>query len=101
MVCSAIERLDCFELFVDPLGRVTNMPWPGKTLRLPKSLFRVLSDEVEACGLQLLVPLDVDKIHLPKSSLTPAIIETSCVAAEDPPPDLNRGQAAYAVKCFA
>ena len=91
MECSAIERLDCFELFVDSQGRVTNTPWPGKSLQLPKSLFLALSDEGETRGLQLLMPLGTDMVDIPDSILVQAPLETQ-KAVPDPIPR----QVAYA-----
>jgi hypothetical protein len=64
--CSAIERCDCFELIMDQWDDLNHTSWSVKKLRLPKSLFIVVSDEQEYCDLHLLLPIDLDKIHLPK-----------------------------------
>ena len=72
--CTAMERPDCFELLVDQLDNVTKTPWPEKSLRLPKSLFIVVSNEREPLRLHLLMPLDMDTIRLPQGSIVPASV---------------------------
>lgn len=81
--CCALEWDDCYELFVNQLPG--NTPWPVRTLRMPKSLFRLVSEPCATSTLQLLITLDLDQVELPREEPIPGEITPKDGEREAPP----------------
>ena len=80
---------------MDQWDDLNHTSWPAKQLRLPKSLFIVVSDEQEYCELHLLLPIDLDKIQLPKGPfIFPGLVAGSS-RMETPPAASRHEQDAH------